>query len=196
MDLLAPGVRRRAEAESTWSNSKAAHHMKCSWSFVFPSRIFWAIWAPRLWWFTIIFADCLDFLSLLLAVWQFTVEWPTGRAHKGATWGSCFDVVENYPCTNLIACNVFFMQRMLFLLFVMCFFVRARASDAEFCQHVAERRHMDPKRAHQSENQNTKSDPPKWKQIRKVKFLLKAGQKHCSVSIFLPMYQLENAKVL
>ena len=90
----------------------------------------------------------------------------------------------------------FFMQRMLFLLFVMCFFVRARASDAEFCQHVAERRHMDPKRAHQSENQNTKSDPPKWKQIRKVKFLLKAGQKHCSVSIFLPMYQLDNAKVL
>ena len=54
------------------------------------------------------FADCLDFLSLLLAVWQFTVEWPTGRAHKGATWGSCFDVVENYPCTKLIACNVFY----------------------------------------------------------------------------------------
>ena len=107
MDLLAPGVRRRAEAESTWSNSKAAHHMRCFWSFVFPSRFFWALWAPRLWWFTIIFADCLDFLSLLLAVWQFTVEWPTGRAHKGATWGSCFDVVENYPCTNLIACNVF-----------------------------------------------------------------------------------------
>ena len=85
---------------------------------------------------------------------------------------------------------IFFLCSECYFYYLWCFFffVRARAPDAEFCRHVAEWRHMDPKHAHQSENENTKSDAPKWNKIRKVKFLLKAGQRHCSVSIFFPMY--------